>query len=106
MLDSYCVYILRCVDGTLYTGYTSDLQRRVAQHQSGKGGKYTRSRRPVVLLGFLPMEGRREAMRREQQIKQMHRVDKLRLLAGSFDVVAPDAKVLPEECGIVIATHS
>ena len=73
-------YILNCADGTFYTGWTNDLDRRLAAHNAGKGGKYTRSHRPVSLAYFETFETREEAMRREVQIKQLTRAQKLELI--------------------------
>lgn len=74
------VYILRCADGTLYTGWTNDLERRVAAHNAGKGAKYTRSRLPVVLLYSEQCNTREEAMSREWHIKRMTREEKMTLI--------------------------
>lgn len=75
------VYILRCSDGSLYTGYTTDLIRRVWEHNhSTKGAKYTRSRRPVVLVHSESYSSRSDAMKREYAIKQLSRTDKLKLI--------------------------
>lgn len=73
-------YILECADGTLYTGWTSDLERRIRCHNEGKGAKYTRSRLPVKLLYYESSETKQEAMRREYAIKQMTRAQKLRMI--------------------------
>ena len=73
-------YILRCADGTFYTGWTNNLERRLAAHNAGKGGKYTRSHRPVSLAYFETFETKEEAMRREVQIKQLTRSEKLKLI--------------------------
>lgn len=80
----YFVYILRCGDGSLYTGITTDVPRRLRQHNSGKGAKYTRSHLPVS-LGYQegPME-KSEALRRELEIKRMPREKKL-ILIGAGD---------------------
>lgn len=72
----WCVYMLRCGDGTLYTGSTNDLQRRVLTHARGRGAKYTRSRRPVELVYQEPCADRSAALRRELQIKQLSRQEK------------------------------
>lgn len=74
------VYMLRCADGSLYTGWTNDLQRRFAAHSSGKGGKYTRTRLPVELVYTEECETKQQAMSREWQIKQLSREDKLKLV--------------------------
>ena len=75
-----CTYILRCRDGSLYTGWTNDLERRVLAHNTGRGAKYTRSRRPVELVYFERFPDRMQAMRREREIKQMTRKEKLALI--------------------------
>lgn len=73
-------YILSCADGTLYTGWTNDLDRRLAAHNAGKGGKYTRSRLPVTLVYHEEFETKEEAMSREFKIKQLTRAEKLKLI--------------------------
>jgi putative endonuclease len=72
----YC-YIVECADGTFYTGWTIDLNRRVAAHNAGRGSRYTRLRRPVKLVYFERLPNRSDAMRREVQIKRMSRRAKL-----------------------------
>ena len=67
----YLIYILRCGDGTLYTGCTNDLPRRLQAHQSGRGAKYTRSRLPVELVYQEAVPDRSAALRREAAIKQL-----------------------------------
>lgn len=75
------VYVVECVDGTLYTGCTTDVSRRVKEHNSGKrGAKYTRSRRPVVLRAVQACDDRSSALRREAEIKRMSRSEKLSLI--------------------------
>ncbi len=78
------VYILRCGDGSLYTGWTNDLPKRVARHAAGLGGKYTRSHLPVELIYHEQFETKQEAMRREVQIKQLTREQKLALIKGEM----------------------
>ena len=73
------LYIVACADGSLYTGYTTDPARRVAEHNSGKGSRYTRSRRPVALVFLEERRSRADALRREAQVKRMSRADKLLL---------------------------
>ncbi len=75
------VYMVRCADGTLYTGWTTDPDRRVSVHNSGHGAKYTRSRLPVELVYTERCESRKDALRREYAIKQMRRQEKLALIA-------------------------
>ena len=74
------VYILRCSDGTLYTGWTNDLEKRMKAHAAGKGGKYTRARLPVELVYTERFETAREARSREWHLKQLTRAQKLRLI--------------------------
>ena len=74
------VYILHCSDGTLYTGSTDDVQRRLATHNSGKGAKYTRSRLPVELLYTECYESCSAALKREYAIKQLSRSEKWKLI--------------------------
>lgn len=76
----HLVYILRCYDGTLYTGYTTDLIRRLEAHQSGKGAKYTRSRRPVELVYQEELTDKSGALQREAAIKKLSRSEKLLLI--------------------------
>ena len=76
------VYILRCSDGTFYTGWTTDPERRMKVHNSGKGAKYTRARRPVELIYYEEFDDKIEAQRREWAIKQLTRAEKEELIAG------------------------
>lgn len=73
-------YILECSDKSLYTGWTTDLKRRLAMHNQGKGAKYTLSRRPVKLVYFEEFVTKEEAMKREYAIKQLSRQEKLKLI--------------------------
>lgn len=75
------VYILRCGDGSLYTGWTTDLERRFTAHASGKGAKYTRSHLPVELVYYESLPDPHEAMSRERQIKALSRREKLALIS-------------------------
>lgn len=77
-------YIVKCSDETLYTGWTNDLEKRLRAHNSGKGAKYTKNRRPVELVYFEEYDTKQEAMKREYAIKQLPREKKSSLL---FDVV-------------------
>lgn len=72
-------YVLKCADGTLYTGWTNDLEKRMIAHNAGKGAKYTRSHLPVELYYAEEHETKQAAMRREREIKQMSREEKLKL---------------------------
>ena len=76
------VYLLRCADGSLYTGWTSDLERRLARHRAGTASRYTSSRLPVELAGAIPMPDRSAARREEARIKRLPRADKLALLSA------------------------
>ena len=79
--DRCYTYMVRCSDGSLYTGWTVDLEMRVAAHNSGKGAKYTKSRRPVTLAYYEVFENRQDAMRREYAIKKLPKKEKERLAA-------------------------
>ena len=74
------VYMLRCGDGSLYTGWTNDLEHRVKMHSEGKGGKYTRAHLPVELVYSECYETPTEARSREVKIKRLSRAEKLRLI--------------------------
>ena len=74
------VYILRCNDDSLYTGWTNNLDKRIKAHSNGKGAKYTKARLPVELVYFEVYEDKIEAMRREYAIKQLRRKEKLMLI--------------------------
>ena len=73
-------YIVRCRDGSLYTGWTNNLEKRLKDHNSGRGAKYTKSRRPVLLAYYEEFATKEEAMRREREIKQMKRQEKILLI--------------------------
>lgn len=75
-------YILRCADGTLYTGWTNDIEKRLEAHNSGRGAKYTKTRRPVEMVYFEQYETKEEAMSREYAIKQLKRAQKEALIAS------------------------
>ncbi len=79
-------YILKCADGTLYTGWTNDIEKRLAAHNAGKGAKYTRSRRPVELVYCEKYETKEEAMSRECAIKKLTRAQKESLIASGADL--------------------
>lgn len=81
------VYILRCGDGTLYTGITDDVEKRLAAHRSGRGAKYTRGRGPLTLLYTEAQKDRAAASRREYAIKALPRREKLRLCG-----ISPEAR--------------
>lgn len=80
---SWWVYILRCGDGTLYTGTAADVERRAAVHNSGKGAKYTRSRLPVAVIYREECGDRSSALRREIAVKRLSRAEKLALIQSA-----------------------
>lgn len=74
------VYILRCADNTLYTGWTTNLDKRLKTHNNGKGAKYTRARLPVEIVYFEEFDNKKDAMKRECEIKKLSRKEKLNLI--------------------------
>ena len=76
------VYVLECADGTFYTGYTTDVPRRVAEHDAGEGAKYTRGRTPVTLVHREAHETRSGALSREHDLKDLSREAKERFVGG------------------------
>ena len=74
------IYIVECSDGSLYTGYTNDLEKRIKTHNDKKGAKYTRGRTPVALKYYEEFDNKIDAMKREAQIKKMCKIKKLKLL--------------------------
>ncbi len=74
------VYIVECADGTLYSGWTNDLEKRIAAHNAGDGAKYTRSRRPVKLRYYETFEEKSKALRRECALKKLTRAEKIALI--------------------------
>jgi putative endonuclease len=79
MSDAW-VYILRCCDGSFYTGWTSNIERRLAKHSAGNASRYTASRLPVELMVAIPMVDRSAALREEARIKRLSRAAKLALI--------------------------
>ena len=79
-MDKHYTYILECKDQTLYTGYTTDLERRLKVHNDGKGAKYTKIRRPVKLVYHEEFDNKSEALKREYALKQLSRKQKLLLI--------------------------
>ncbi len=77
------VYILKCSDGTLYTGWTNNLERRLAAHNAGTASKYTRSKRPVEMVWYEQCTGKSAALKREAEIKKMPREKKMELITLS-----------------------
>lgn len=90
----WAVYVLRCADGSLYTGATTDVARRLAQHQAGRGARYTRARLPVALVHTERARDRSAALRREAAIKRLPRRRKLALL-GAPDTRRGGLRALP-----------
>ena len=91
------VYLLRCSDGSLYCGWTTDLERRLAAHNRGHASRYTASRRPVAYAATWTAESRSDAMRREAAIKRLTRGEKLRLVAAARR--PPDDRLDPASAG-------
>lgn len=77
---THYVYVVECADGTLYTGYTVDVERRVREHNDGDGAKYTRGRTPVELVHVERFGNRSAALRREYELKRLARAEKVRLV--------------------------
>lgn len=82
-------YMVRCSDGTLYTGWTNDIEKRLEAHNQGQGAKYTRGRAPVDLVYLETFDTKQEAMKREAAIKKLSKKDKLRLIAAYESGQAP-----------------
>ncbi|WP_066889976.1 GIY-YIG nuclease family protein [Clostridium nigeriense] len=79
------VYILRCSDDTLYTGWTTSLEKRLKAHNDGKGAKYTKARLPVEIVYYEKFEDKKDAMKREYAIKQLSRKEKLKLIENFIE---------------------
>jgi putative endonuclease len=77
------VYLLRCADDTLYCGWTTDVERRLAAHRAGTASRYTRSRRPIELAAVVPVADRSAALREEARIKRLPRTAKLQLACAT-----------------------
>jgi len=82
-VSDHHVYVIECADGSLYTGYTTDVERRVAEHDAGEGAKYTRGRTPVTLRHVESFDSRSMALSREHAIKSLSRAEKERLVGES-----------------------
>lgn len=95
MSEPWFVYVLRCADGTLYTGLTNDVARRVDLHNQGRGARYTRGRLPVELVYIEEAGSRADATRREAAVKRMSRAAKMRLVGQPVEV-AGAARPRPE----------
>jgi putative endonuclease len=83
------VYVLRCADGSLYCGWSTDVARRFAHHQAGRAARYTRTRRPLELVSWWPAADRADALRQEAAFKALTRTRKLALIAGDGPPVRP-----------------
>lgn len=81
---SHFAYFLRCRGGSLYAGYTNDLKKRLKAHQAGKGGRYTRSHLPVRMVYHEAFRTKRQAMRREWELKQMKKNEKEQICRGAI----------------------
>ena len=81
-IKAWCLYVLRCKDGTWYCGITNDLARRIAQHDRGKGARYTRGRGPVKLVRSWPHAGKSAALKAEMAFKRLPRRKKVAVLAA------------------------
>lgn len=90
--EGWCIYMLACADGTLYTGATNNLTRRVKQHQAGKGARYTRARLPVELVFSAKAKDRSDALKREAALKKQSRKEKLKRLSKKFRQRIPSRK--------------
>ena len=82
-----CIYMLRCKDGSLYTGWTNHLTKRVANHNAGRGAKYTKAHLPVELAYYETFETKEEAMKRECAIKKLSRPQKERLIESDMNLL-------------------
>lgn len=85
--SSYFAYIVRCCDGTFYTGWTTDVAARVLQHNAKKGAKYTRSRLPVVLIYSLRCSSKKAALQQERKIKKLSRSQKINLIVEQAESI-------------------
>ena len=83
-MKSYYAYIIECADGSLYTGYAANLEKRLATHNKGEGARYTRGRLPVSLVYQETCQTRSQAMTREAEIKKLTRLQKKQLISGSL----------------------
>ena len=101
MDKNWYLYILRCGDGTLYTGITTDVEKRLEQHRTGKGAKYTRGRQPLELVYREKCGDHSTALKREYEIKKMPRDAKMRLITKADE--SPDEKAALCEPAICIS---
>ncbi|MBB5017101.1 putative endonuclease [Chitinivorax tropicus] len=96
----WVVYILQCVDGSLYTGVSNHLPRRIREHEQGTGARYTRGRGPLTLRYVEPVESKSQALKRERAIKQLTRSQKLALIEAGEGIDRPARHV----CGESVST--
>ncbi len=89
------VYVVQCADGTLYTGYTTNIERRIATHNAGKGGSYTRTHRPVSLLIAWSFPTKGDALRAEHAFKRLSRTQKLQRIAASASPAGESIPIVP-----------
>ena len=85
-VTEHYAYLLRCADGTIYSGYTTDPERRAAEHNSGRGAKYTRSRLPVELVYYARYATRSAALKREAALKKLSHAEKLMLTTQAVNL--------------------
>jgi len=102
-IDESYTYVVECGDGTLYTGWAKQLEKRMICHNQGKGAKYTRVRLPVRLVHYEKFESRQEAMKREYAIKQLTRKEKLKLIEMQSDEVRRECGRIWEVCSKLCA---
>jgi len=86
----WCLYVLRCADGTLYTGITNNLQKRLFSHNSGRGAKYTRSRTPCEVVATCPMPSKSDSLKAEHRFKKLSRQQKLQAIENGIDSLFPE----------------
>jgi|ERR1700712_5455466 putative endonuclease len=96
------LYLIECADGSIYTGIATDVQARFDKHSSGKGARYTRSRKPVRVLASFELTGRSEASRAEYWVKRLSAIEKRALVAGTRTLgsVVPEGVVVVEADGV------
>lgn len=83
-MKQWSAYIVECHDGTLYTGITNDVNKRILRHNSGKGAKYTKTRLPVTLKWFKMVDNRSEASKLEYEIKKLTKLDKINIIENGY----------------------
>lgn len=96
-MDRWFTYMIECSDGSIYTGVTTDVTRRMKQHNAGTGAKYTRKRHPIVLKALWQGKGRSESSKLEYAIKKLTRKKKLELIEGDEIItISMDRKLIPD----------